>query len=98
MSADRDPLALGGRPGDNVDAETRHIAALEFDPVDNAVLLADLTEPTWSAIIADIAIYLRLAAATNGNHLRSLADVLKGAFYRMNVAASVVVVEREGGT
>jgi hypothetical protein len=126
-----DPFAAGGAAGDGADVGTREIAALEFEPMENAVLLADLTEPNWSTMIADIAVYLRLGALTIGKtkpelvdiaramlgaadegndlfdmlcgftrvdkHLHSLADVLKDAFCRMNVAAAAVAVEREGG-
>jgi hypothetical protein len=54
-----DPFALGG-DGDDTEA----VAAIEFEPIDNAGIIAALSEPEWSRSMMWLGIYLRVAAHT----------------------------------
>jgi hypothetical protein len=117
-------------PAGDAIAETQEIAMMEFEPMDNAALLDDLTEPRWGKMITDFGVHLRIAAVTMGQtkaqtialcrdllkneneslfdllggftrvdkQLRMLADILKGAFIRMQVggsAAALLIDEQE---
>jgi hypothetical protein len=52
--------------GSNAADEARDMAAIEFEPVDNTAMIADFSEPTWSEMMGETGVDLRLAAMTLG--------------------------------
>jgi hypothetical protein len=65
-----DPFALGGEPDDD-----KAFAALEFEPIDNADLIADLTQPAYGKMWFGLGVPLRLAATIVGMTKPELIEV-----------------------
>jgi hypothetical protein len=68
----------GGPAMSAVDAtaeeEARELAAIDFEPVDNVAMIQDFSEPTYSKMMADIGIDLRISATMLGSTKAKLVE------------------------
>jgi hypothetical protein len=61
----------------NAVVEAREMAAMDFDPVDNAAMIHDFSEPTYSKMMGDMGIDLRLSAVTLGQTKAELVAIAR---------------------
>ncbi|HZU90929.1 MAG TPA: hypothetical protein VE993_16885 [Stellaceae bacterium] len=70
--------ALAPQQPEHNGEEASGMAQVEFEPVDNAAMLKDFSQPVYSRMMHDIGIDLRLAAATLGKTKPELVAVARG--------------------